>query len=117
MEYLNEKGKPIGRTPLTNPYSYESYVIWKKAGIDHEEANGVIYTDNLYAWNPKKHERLCRKYFKNRKKYWGDRKPKEIEAFLREYLEVPKLELLIFMQGCNQINGSPLWIMYYKDKE
>lgn len=113
--YLGLDGKPIERTPLSHPYSYESYVLWQKPGVNFKkESEGTVYSDRLFTWDAKKHDELCMKHFGNRGQYWDKREPEKIEAFLRDYWEKPGVELIMIVQCCNQASGYPLWAFYYK---
>jgi hypothetical protein len=108
--YLDEHGEPVTRTPKTHPYTYDGFVIWS---IDDEEPNDTIYTDRLTMWDHAKHDRLCEKHFGNDHQYWDKRAPKKIEAFLKDWIEDPNLQLIRVIQYCNQSSGYPTWRLDY----
>lgn len=110
--YRDEHGKPIKRTPITHPYSYDGFVTYKVH--DDTEANNTIYTDRLLQWDWDKHNELCKKHFGNEGQYWSERSPDKIEAFLRDWCDDPELILVRVMQYCNQATGYPLWRLDFK---
>lgn len=114
--YYDEKGQMLERTPLSHPYNYESFVLWRKMDAADVVAKGVVYTDRLFQWDPKKYNELCRKHFGNEAQLWDEREPEKIEVFLRDYMDNPDLVLTMVMQGCNQASGFPLWILFYGEK-
>ncbi len=114
LTYVDEHGQPVARTPITHPYCYDGFVVWrsdKKA-----KCTGTIYSDRLLQWDFDKHDRLCQKHFGNRGQYWRDRAPKLIEAFLRDWTGNPNLRLILVMEYCNQASGYPCWRFDYADK-
>jgi len=110
--YVDENGKPIERTPISHPYSYDAYVIWGKK----DKKAHAVYTDRLLEWDWGKHDRLCMKHFGNKGQYWENRDPKDIQAWLRDYNDNQKLILTMVMQCCNVSSGYPIWVLFYKDK-
>lgn len=113
--YVDEHGNAVERTPQTNPYNYDSFLMWR--GGANKEANGCVYSDRLFQWDHEKHDRLCQKHFGNRGQYWDNRDIEKIEAFLRDYNDDPKLKLIYIMQCCNQSSGYPCWAFCYKNGE
>lgn len=111
--YVDEHGRPVKRTPLTHPYSYDPYVIWQAEG----DANGGCYSDRLLEWDWDKHNELCRKHFGDDGQRWDNREPEKIEAFLRDFHGIPDLKLIRIMQGANQSSGYPYWYFawYYEN--
>jgi len=104
-EYVDERGNPVKRTKRTHPYSYDGFVTWQIDG----EPNHSVYSDQLLMWDYNKHNKLCKKYFGNEGQCWRERSPKKIEAFLRDWFEVPSLKLIRVMEHCNVSSGFPLW--------
>ena len=107
--FADWNGDPIERTPHEFPYSYDAYVISKKS----DNYKHCVYSDRLLQWNYDKHNELCLKHFGNEGQYWSDRSDDKIEAFLRDYLDKPELELVGIMNGCNVSNGYPYWIFMF----
>lgn len=110
--YINEHGESVERTPYTNPYSYDGFIVWR--GGLNKDANSTIYSDRLIQWDFKKHDELSMKHFGNHAQIWYDRDPKKIEAFLRDWTDDPKLKLVFVMQYCNVSSGFPLWRFDYQ---
>ena len=109
LRYVDWKGNPVSRTPEDYSYSYDAYVISKKA----EEYQHVVYSDRLLQWDYDKHNELCKKHFGNEGQYWSGRGFDKIEAFLQDYYDLPKLELVGIMEGCNVSSGFPYWVFMF----
>lgn len=105
--FADEHGKPVERTKFSHPYSYDGFVLWR--GGCNEDANNTVYSDRLLRWDREKHDELCTKHFGNKGQHWEHRKPKKIEAFLRDWTDCPDLKLILVMEYCNQSNGYPCW--------
>ncbi len=113
----DEHGNPVAKTPFTHPYNYDDFVSWR--GGPNERVNGSTYSDRLRQWDEKKYNELCLKHFGNtgHQFYLNDRKPKQIEAFLRDYTNDQGLELIYIMQGCNKSSGQPIWTFLYRSSD
>jgi len=105
-QYVDWEGEPIERTPDEYRYSYNAYVLWK----DKDDYKDVVYCDRMRQWDYKKYIMLTKKYFGNESDYWYGRERKEIQNFLREYMDKPDLILVGMMTGCNVSSGYPYWI-------
>ena len=103
--YFDEYGKPCKRTPLTNPYNYDGYVIWQTEG----KPNSTIYSNRLLQWDWNKHNTLYQKHFGDNGQRWENREPGKIEAFLQDWENNQNLKLIRVMQYCNQASGYPVW--------
>lgn len=112
---VDEFGQPVRRTKISHPYNYDDFVLWR--GGENKEANGSAYSDRLFQWDPKKHDRLCMKHFGDKGQYWDNRDIQKIEAFLRDYNDDPKLKLIYIMQCCNQATGYPCWCFCYRSSK
>ena len=107
-------GKPskfwngVGRfkNKASHPYSYDPICIWG----DETKGSGE-YTDRLWQWDHKKHDRLCKKHFGDEGQYWNRRDPEKIEAFLRDYHDDPTIKLTFITEFCNVSNGYPTWLL------
>lgn len=104
---VDEYGNPVERTKRTHPYSYDGFVMWR--GGENKEANATIYSDRLYSQDWERHNELCLKHFGDEGQYWNYRKPKKIEAFLRDWTGKDALKLILIMEYCNRSNGYPCW--------
>ena len=109
--YVDEFDQPIERDPHQYPHSYNSFVIWR--GGPNSESTGTIYSDHLFREDSKKYGALSMKHFGNDGQIFCERRPEQIEAFLREWIEDPTLKLILVVQCCNQSNGNPLWRFDY----
>ena len=111
--FVDLNGKPIERTPLSYPYNYDEYVIWKDKIFNEEECSAV-YSDRLFQWDYEKYNKCCQEVFKNQGQQFYEREPKEIEKFLGMYFE-KEIKLTAITQGCNQSSGYPYWVFFYKE--
>lgn len=110
--FVDLNGKPIERTPLSYPYNYDEYVIWKDENFNEEECSAV-YSDRLFQWDYEKYNKCCQEVFKNQGQQFYEREPKEIEKFLGMYFE-REVKLTAVIQGCNQSSGYPYWVFFYE---
>jgi hypothetical protein len=110
---IDRDGAPVKKTKASHPYSYDGFVQWR--GGDNSEVTGSVYTDRLYQFDYKKYNELCIKHFGNEGDYWGNRNPKRIEEFLRDWFEKPELEIVLISEYCNQATGYPVWLLEYKE--
>lgn len=111
--FCDINGTPVKHTPFTDPYSYDSYVIWKSP--DFEEADCCVYHDRMMSWNWDKFAEACHRVWGNGGQMFHNRHPKDIEKFLSLYFD-KDVELTLVMQGCNVSNGYPYWVFGYKEK-
>lgn len=79
-----------------------------------EKANTTVYSDRLYQWDSKKHDKLCKKHFGNESQIWSNRDSKKTEEFLRDYFEDDNIVLCKIQQTENKSTGYPLWRFDYK---
>ena len=93
------------RTKATHPYNYDPFTMWRGPG----KPDYGVYTDRLFQWDYKKHDALCIKHFGNRSQYWDHRNTDKIQAFLRDYFNMPDLVLCEVQEHCNQATGYPVW--------
>lgn len=108
---LDEDGNPIRKTPQSNPYNYDGFVLW---GFKKPQNARTAYSDRLWQQDPKKHDELCLKHFGDVSQYWADRDVNKIQAFLSDFFGKP-VELLRIMQYCNQSSGYPYWRFEWKN--
>ena len=47
--YLNLNGRPVERTPMTHPYSYDEFVIFKSERF--EKTDCMVYHDRMMQWS------------------------------------------------------------------
>ena len=113
-KYLDNYDKPILRTPITHPYSYDGYVIYRNG--KNSEVTGSCYSDRMYQWNYEKFNKCCMDIFGNKGQYFDSRDPNLIEKFLQKYFDKSNLKLIYIMQWCNQSSGYPLWSFHWNEK-
>lgn len=106
---VDENGKPVKKTKLEHPYTYDGFVVLRLG--KNEEANNTIYSDRLLQWNYKRYNELSRKHFGNESQVWSDRiyNHKKIEAFLQDWCNDIELKLIFVMEYCNVSTGYPVW--------
>lgn len=95
-----------------------------KNGFEHEAffpkfnngevATDTVYSDRLYQWDYKKHNDLCQKHFGNQGQYWGSRRPEQIEAFLRDYIDDQTIVLCRIEKHENRATDYPVWRFDFK---
>lgn len=115
-EYLIDiNGNPIDKTPRTNPYDYDSFVIFKYSNFDKNKDKAVD-TDRLAEWNPDLYNdiyhRLYMKYGRNPNFIFRNRS--SCSEFMSRYYN-KNIEVTAVVQNCNVSNGYPYWTIYYKE--
>jgi hypothetical protein len=79
------------------------------------KVTSTVYSDRLLQWDYEKHNKFCKKHFGNEGQFWGDRKPKDIEAFLQDYLDDKSVVLCRIEQHENHATGYPIWRFDYSN--
>ena len=110
--FVDLEGNPISKTPSTNPYNYEEFVLYKSEL--YKEGQHADYSDRLWEYDHKHFEDCAEKVWGNHGQYFGERasNPEKIEEFLTLYNRKPTT-LTAIVQGCNVGNGYPYWIFFY----
>lgn len=108
LHYVDEHDNPVERTKDTHPYSYDGYVVWR--GGKNKEVTGTAYSDRLREWDCEKYDTLSEKY--GNPASMNKKNPAEIEKFLQDYNNEPKLKLILIMEYCRN-NGYPVWRFDY----
>lgn len=106
MILTKEMLQPGFKTKMDHPWDYDPFTVW---GSKDAAANKTYYTDRLYRWDAKKHDRLLLEVFGNTNQYWDTKKPEDIERFLRLYLDKPTLKLVWIQEQCDPSSGFPVW--------
>ena len=109
--YVDEHGRPVERTPIPHPYSFDAYVEWR--GLPNEGVTSCVYTDRLLQWDWDKYNKLRKKHFGDQAQMWSGDDPEKVQAFLRDYNDDPGLVLHYIMKCCNVATGYPIWIFAY----
>lgn len=114
-ELTDIHGRPIEKTPRSYPYSFDTYCVFKSN--EWSSMDSGDYSDRLLQWDSKKFATCMKEVWGERAgQYFDNKEPKDIEKFLSLY-HGKNLELTGIEKACNQWNGYPYWIFYYKDKE
>ena len=113
--FVDLDGHPVGRTPWTHPYSFDTYVLYKAKdfrGDDHME-----YGDRMMSWDWEGFHNAIREVWSDGhgQMFDGDR-PEELEKFLCLYHKHP-LHLTAVLKGCNVSNGCPCWVFAFREVE
>lgn len=99
------------RTKWEHPYSYDPILQFTTG----EQADGSCYSDRLFGWYGYDVVRAkMQQHFGEQGDYWSQRKPKAVEAFLRDLLGRPGLKLTRIEEHCNVSNGFPCWYFAYQ---
>lgn len=114
--YLNLNGRPVERTPMTHPYSYDEFVIFKSKRF--EKTDCMVYHDRMMQWSGSAFSKAVREVWpdKPHSQMFSGKKPEDINRFLNLYFG-KEVELTAVLQGCNVGNGFPYWIFAYKELE
>lgn len=111
---VNIKGEIVERTKEKYPYSYDPFLIWKN---DYNETKSkIVYSDRLLEWDKDKFAQCSKEVWNNTGQTFYNRKPEEIEEFLKKYFE-KEVKLTAIKECCNVTTGYPIWIFYYEEKE
>ncbi len=94
---------------LRRPYSYENFYLYNT----ERPSNNTLYSDRLYQQNPERFSRVSKKVWGDDGQDFNQRKPEQIEEFLRILFDDETVELVAVIQGCNIHNGNPLWAFRY----
>lgn len=111
--YQDLDGEPVKHTPWTHPYNYDDFVQWKCSGFKKDDYPKAVYSDRLMSWDYEKFSRCVQEVWNGHGQCFNNRKPEDIQRFLSLYYDKP-IQLGAVMQGCNQGNGQPLWIFFYR---
>ena len=108
-EIFNEYGEPA-RNKWEYPYSYDPILAYQNDAVKVDRG---VYSDRLYQWDYKKHDKVSQKVFGNISQTWSDRSPKQIQEFLRFYFEDETIQLALVVEYCSQSSGYPCWYFGY----
>jgi hypothetical protein len=128
VQFISMEGFPIRKTPITNPYDFDEYVIWKKASgnvigyLNPRQAlssHKMQYSDRLFQKNPDWFNVCSMEIWGNTSQNFDGRNVKEIEEFLMLYLCAihTEFEFIAITKMCNLGNGYPIWGFYYREEK
>lgn len=114
-QFVDEYGNEVERNKYDYPYAYSPYVVYdNRNNIEELKDLHVVYSDRLLQWNYAKYNKCHKEIFGDEAQMFFDNDPKDIEKFLKLYLEKPNLELRLIMNGANMSSGYPYWIFFFK---
>lgn len=76
-------------------------------------ANGHNDSDRLWFANIDKYNEVSRRLFGSESHWWDGRTPTQVELFLREFFDNPKLILVQIQKMYNVSSGFPIWGFSY----
>lgn len=110
--YVDLNGNPIKHTPLTHPYNYNEFVVYKSNNWRPELHYSATYSDRMLQWDAVKFSKSYEKAFKHTGQLFNNAKPEAVQNFLSLYFD-KTVELIAILQGCNVSNGNPYWVFIY----
>lgn len=79
------------------------------------QGNGYNDSDHLWLADSRKYNEVSRRLFGDESQLWWDsRTPQQVEQFLRDYFDNPKLVLVKIQKMYNVSNGGPVWGFSYQ---
>lgn len=94
------------RTKYSHPYSYDPITHYRS----DEKGTDACYSDRLSQWDYKKYDACVKKHFKGG---GGFASKKETEAFMRDYMDAPKLQVTKLVEVCNASSGYAVFVIHY----
>ena len=115
-KYVDLHNQPVKHTPVSNPYSYDEYVIYKSKNYNPDKHYSATYSDRMMQWDITKFGNCHREAFGNDSQMFYNAKPELVEKFLSLYFD-KDINLIAILQGCNVSNGNPYWVFIYIESE
>jgi hypothetical protein len=101
------------RTPFTHPYSYDEFIIYDDTdGIDRSQIH-ANYSDRLYQWDYRKFDMAMKQTTGDTRQRFSGLSVEQLSKFLQLYHDDTSIRCVKLVQGCNQSNGYPYWILFY----
>lgn len=110
-QFVDLDGKPVRKTPFSNPYNFDDYVEWKG---NYRRGDAAVYSDRLWQWDTAKYKECYQDVFGSEGQKFSGRNPSGIEKFLSLYFG-KNVTLTAILQGCNVSSGFPYWVFYYRE--
>ena len=108
--FVGIDGNLVEKDIYSHPYSYDMFLVDGQFPVANEKDIIGIYSDRLYQRDSKRYNELMMKHVGSETQDFSGIPLKKIEAFLREFENMPELNLIRIFQGCNVSNGYPLWL-------
>lgn len=89
----------------------EEFLLWEDPSVSWDTS-----VDSLCIVNrqPEKYQRVAMIHFKEVSDCWAHRYPQNIEAFLQDFFNIPRLRLAKIVQGCYEDTLSLYWVFYLR---
>ena len=105
------------RSKQDYPYSYDPYWIWKKGDVNEQGVNAV-YHDRMQQWDYEKYKNAFKSVTNDNHNGYGigsftQKQASKFMSFYQGY----DCEVIAIAEGCNQSNGYPYWVFWYKKRE
>lgn len=110
-QFVDLKGRPVKKTPHSNPYDYDLHVVWM-GHYDPEKASSS-YSDRMQQWDPDKFKECWKKVSTGQGIYAANKDPVTVNKFLNLYFGY-EVKITAIMQGCNKNSGFPFWLYIYE---
>lgn len=105
-------GNMVQHKQATPPADWAAPVITWTNG---QSSNSHSHSDRLWEANIDKYQEVSMKLFGDHSQLWWDsRTPAQVEMFLREYWDNPKIVLCEIQKMYNRSNGGPVWGFSYR---
>lgn len=119
MNFVNRDGQPIERTPLTNPYSYETYLAADYRTAQVREGEHAAYDDRMRGWYPEAWSRAAKAARQRNGGFsqadFSRNTKTENERFLSDVLG-EQITLVMIERCCNVSNGYPVHYFSWNTK-
>lgn len=81
-----------------------------------ETPTDSVYSDRMIGWSMDKYNQCCKEVWGNIGQcFYGDRKPEEVEKFLKLYIGKDNIRLCRITRYENKCDGFPYWQFSYKE--
>lgn len=111
--FVNLKGEPVERTPYTNPYNFDEYVVYISDKYKLNYPYCTEYSDRLIERDYHKFTTCYEYAFNHSGQLFYDVTPEVATRFLSKYLN-RNIELYAILCGCNVSNGYPYWVFIFE---
>lgn len=108
--YIDLFGNEINKTPLSNPYNFDEYIIWKG---DYKNSDLKAYSDRLQQWNFEKYNTCIHNMLKTSGWLFSFENSNFTEYFLSSYYG-KNIKLTAIAKGCNVSSGFPYYVFFYR---
>ena len=110
--YIGLDGKPVEKTPITHPYSYDAFCEYKTD--DYQKTTDACFSDRMRQWDYDKFKKCVASVWPSnpdRQSFHGVL-PEDVEKFLNLYFE-RETKLTAITQEYHKGHGYPIWCFYF----